>query len=111
MKGIIPTFHDKLNRRYKFILKIGRIRRNNLVTEMFSICRFILTAAHCVCNEYFACKPSPLNTEDGLVIDYDPLGKIMIHVGLTGIYKKVLKNQNTYQVSNIFILCIIETIL
>jgi hypothetical protein len=60
-----------------------------------------LTAAHCLCNEYFLCKPSPLNTEDGLVIDYDPLGKIMVKVGLTGINKKVLKKQNIYQVSNI----------
>ena len=62
--------------------------------------RFILTAAHCLCNDYFPCKPSPQNKDDGLVIDYDPLGKIVIHVGLTGIDKKGIKRANVYQVGD-----------
>ena len=59
-----------------------------------------MTAAHCLCNEYFPCKSSYLN-EQGLVIDYDPLGKILIHLGLTGRKRtKIGGDNNVYHVSN-----------
>ena len=61
-----------------------------------------MTAAHCLCNEHFPCKPSPLNN-NGLITDYDPLGKIVVRVGLTGIHRNLKmgeedENKNEYQV-------------
>ena len=79
-----------------------KIRQWNIQRDAFYIYRLILTAAHCLCNEHFPCKPSPLNN-NGLITDYDPLGKIVVRVGLTGIHRNLKigerdENKNEYQV-------------
>ena len=79
-----------------------KIRQWNIQRDAFYIYRFILTAAHCLCNEHFPCKPSPLNN-NGLITDYDPLGKIVVRVGLAGIHRNFKigerdENKNEYQV-------------
>ena len=100
MKGRTKTNLKAIIRYIMIFIMTGMILQIKCVLLSFLEFRFILTAAHCLCNEYFSCKSSHLNKQ-GLVIDYDPLGKILIHLGLTGRQSTQAKgDNNVYHVSN-----------